>query len=629
MKIGLFAILMLFAFLSVGQNATSVQDSSALKEALITSEQGAWKRPESSLIDSTIMNTFSTSTMGDLLRMGQALHVKSYGNTGLATVAYRGLDATALNVVWKGVKLNSSLNGMLDLSIVPVFFFDQAEFYSNTVNSSALSGSIGADLVLRNTNHETNYDLESNLDLEGSFGSFGKGFGGVKYLEIKGDRDFVFDMRLYYSEARNDYEYKPLAFPRIGEVLTLENAESKSFGIMVGGEHANQEGTTEVSIMLNLNERNLPATLLEASSVKQQNDLYGVWLFNRLWRMKNSSIGWNNSFTNQQQSYSDSNANIETNLTTNIYQNSLEYNRVISEYFVIASGLSSYYAEAETGNYSKLRAQHFFGQNTSVKYVKKDWRLQVAIKSLLAKEKDLWFMPVVSASKTFNNKVKIHGLMERSGRLPTLNELHWQPGGRSDLKPISSYKYELGLNAQNDGWNFSHILYLNDMTRYIEWLPDGGSFAVVQHRFVRAAGAESMLSYLRSGPNWLLKMNFTYNHTRSVYGHDLHYNNQRILVPINTGSFGLRFGRKNLQLEYLHSFTSERYLDTDHSSSVDPYMLGDFNLVYKVKGLTIRAIARNVWGQEYYVLPYRPMPYRNFEFGIKYQFKRQINIPKE
>lgn len=602
-------------------------DSMSLDEAIVRAEMD-WARPESQMVDSNMVQLFRTSNLNELLRTGQPLHVKSYGNTGLATVAYRGLDATALSMEWNGVRLNSSLNGMMDLSTIPVFFFDGAQLYTNTSSSNVLGGSIGANLVLQNEPLSSVHDFSGKSEVLLGSGSFGKYYGGFRHRSrIRTNKNYAWDVALFYSRAQNDYEYKPLAFATTTRMLELENAANIQLGAMVNYVSHFKNGNLKTGYMLNILERELPATQLEPLSVKEQIDLVHTLYLNRKWLKKKYVLNWNNSFSDQNQTYSDSNANLESNLATSIVQNSLAIKFHLAKPWMLSSRIASYFAVANTSNYGNQKSQFYVGQESSLRYRDSLSSVQIGLKSLFVDDPNLWFMPSISVRRSLHKTLVAHGLIERSGRLPTLNEMYWEPGGKLDVKPMTAYKYELGINYKKRPWEFSQIAFYTDVDNYIEWLPNGPNFSVVQQNKVKSAGSETMLRFSHSQYAWKWQSALAYNYTRAVLGNTFNKEvNQRIFVPKHTGSFNLSLQYRQVQLAYYHSLTSLRYTSSDLSNSIRAYQVGDIVLAHTGKKIHAQFIVRNLWNEEYYVLPFRPMPFRNFELNIKYQFIQNINI---
>ncbi|MDZ7776138.1 MAG: TonB-dependent receptor [Bacteroidales bacterium] len=70
------------------------------------------------------------------------------------------------------------------------------------------------------------------------------------------------------------------------------------------------------------------------------------------------------------------------------------------------------------------------------------------------------------------------GNVSRNYRLPTLNDLYWQPGGDPELLPERGFTLETGLkylSQKRNGWHGGAEItwFRNDISNWIAWQPDG------------------------------------------------------------------------------------------------------------------------------------------------------------
>ena len=63
----------------------------------------------------------------------------------------------------------------------------------------------------------------------------------------------------------------------------------------------------------------------------------------------------------------------------------------------------------------------------------------------------------------------------RNYRVPTFNDLYWQPGGNPGLKPENSISYEAGASINQDWWQVRSAIYLLKFNNMIRWVPVSGS----------------------------------------------------------------------------------------------------------------------------------------------------------
>ena len=127
-------------------------------------------------IDSLTLQEAKGQNLADLLSRQSDVFIKSYGLGSLATTSLRGGGASHTAVIWNGFSLQSPMNGQLDLSLLPVFFFDEVEVQYG--GSAALygSGAVGGAIHLDNQ-----IDFEKGLRIggHGKLGSFGEKMSGL------------------------------------------------------------------------------------------------------------------------------------------------------------------------------------------------------------------------------------------------------------------------------------------------------------------------------------------------------------------------------------------------------------------------------------------------------------------
>ncbi|MGI8893765.1 MAG: TonB-dependent receptor, partial [Bacteroidia bacterium] len=81
-------------------------------------------------VDSVAQVIHQHNTIAELLSQHSGLNIRNYGSGLLSTINSRGLGANHTSVSWNGIPLNSANLGLTDLSLLPVFFFDDVAIVS-------------------------------------------------------------------------------------------------------------------------------------------------------------------------------------------------------------------------------------------------------------------------------------------------------------------------------------------------------------------------------------------------------------------------------------------------------------------------------------------------------------------
>jgi vitamin B12 transporter len=77
--------------------------------------------------DSGMIKLHRNSSLSSLLANTSGLSVKTYGAGGLASVSIRGGSTDHTAVMWNGLNIQSPMNGGVNLSVMPVHFFNNVE----------------------------------------------------------------------------------------------------------------------------------------------------------------------------------------------------------------------------------------------------------------------------------------------------------------------------------------------------------------------------------------------------------------------------------------------------------------------------------------------------------------------
>ena len=73
-------------------------------------------------IDSSTLAQYKSANLSDVLNNESGIFIKSYGMGSMATSSVRGAGASQTITLWNGFNLNSPMNGMLDLALIPLGF---------------------------------------------------------------------------------------------------------------------------------------------------------------------------------------------------------------------------------------------------------------------------------------------------------------------------------------------------------------------------------------------------------------------------------------------------------------------------------------------------------------------------
>ncbi len=594
---------------------------------------------------------------GDLSRMlaqQTSVFVKSYGINSMATLSLRGASAAQSGVFWKGIPLMNPALGVADISLLQAGLFDDVTLQYGGAGALWGSGNVGGALLLGSKPIRF-YKKKPMLSLSIGGGSFGARNSLLKTQY----QDSAWSIALtgFYQYARNDFEFtnalneqEPLphaALNAAGGIISIARNWSKSNAI---------KHYLALDVWYQRYNRQTPPALFESFSNKESQDrsLRSVleWHFGKGRNTSYAKV----SFNKEWMRYEDPPAVYGTEYATGQYYQELGYQRKwntgnkgqFGHNLLVFSPLQYVtFRGADTGNSRQFRpavaaAYRFnfqdFSFNTALR---QEWWNGKATPLLpeAGGEYAVWFFNLGNIRKYYG-RFLINGSVQRSYRIPSLNELFVFPGGNSKLKPEQGWSREIGYKVELNRSNRArepHVMdpplirhelsYFNrDIKDWIIWL--GGS-VWSPHNLARvwSRGVETRNAIELPVKNvWLLfSFNTTYvlaTNMESYLPADSSIGRQIPYTPryVFQGNAGVQW--KQLLVNYNHTYTGYRFVTMDESQFLPPFQLGNIQATYgfHVCQVSINAVAQiqNLWNAGYQVVWGRPMPHRYYLFSLQF-----------
>lgn len=125
------------------------KDTIQMKEIELNAQKNQDKnRLKTISIDSSVITNHQSQTLADLLAQS-SVFVKDYGPGMVATPGFRGTSDDQTKTYWNGIPLNSSMYGIQDLNLVPVFLLDGVDINYGGASLANGSGGFGGSLNLK------------------------------------------------------------------------------------------------------------------------------------------------------------------------------------------------------------------------------------------------------------------------------------------------------------------------------------------------------------------------------------------------------------------------------------------------------------------------------------------------
>lgn len=588
-------------------------------------------------MDSTTMARYASADLGELLANESPVFIKSYGLGSLATTSFRGGSADHTAVLWNGIRITSPMNGQIDLSLIPVGAANEVhvQYGGSTAlwGSGAVSGAIHLNNVPR---------FGRGVQLEGGivFGSFGDRRQQVR-VEVAKER-WVTSIALYNTDARNDFTYRTGPATARTE-RTQTNAALQRQGLLFEQHlRTGARGRLGVRYWYQHADRRIPPTRLQAFSSAQQLDashrVMADWRYDRTLWGTTVRGGWSDERLDWYASADAENA--LSRARTLVGEAELRYRPEGPH--AVDFGLHHTQAQARTDGYP-----HDPTQDRSAIFALYRYRPGSPFTGTVSARQE-WldgsavpFTGAIGAEYGVQRWLTLKAQAARVYRVPTFNDLYWNPGGNPALLPEDGYSGDLGVLLRHTWKRYvfrSEVTWFNRMlNNWIIWLPGPAYWSPQNIMQVWSRGVESDSEIAWHSGNTTVRLGVLTNHVVSTNQvakrqYDDSVDRQLIYVPMYSGNGRLAVERGRGSLAAHATYTGYRYTSTDNREYLEPYWLlnasASLRAVRKARWQAdVFVHANNLLGTEYEVMLSRPMPMRNYQVGVRVHFDRP-NPPK-
>jgi iron complex outermembrane receptor protein len=567
----------------------------------------------------------NNSTLDEFISSKSAVFIKSYGPGYLSSISLRGGNAQQTSVVWNGFVINSPLNGICDLSTIPNSFVDEIDLQSG--NAASLWGNGGVSGAIHLTN---NYTFNDSLKIK--IGTSIGSFSNVKnYLNIKkGFKKWHTSFRLFRNKNENNFT---ILNPITNEKSNQSNSDIYQLSLM--NENYFQLGNNSflkvIGIIQRFN-RKIPPTLNEQLSLAQQDDNIAR-IFSELKIIKNNYIlNVKSTFFNTDNNYYNSISSIVSHNPSTSFLNEINFKNKTTKNQQFSGSIMNTYCFSNGNNYSNNVIQNRWAATLLYNWISKNekWTQSLNTRQVL-NNNDL---TPLTFSYGFNwqafKQISIYGNIGKLYRLPTINDLYWNPGGNINLQPENGYSNDIGLIAsiylKNFEIEFEPTVFNRVINNWIIWQPNGSFWTPQNILSVWSRGIETTTSLSFSSKNKLefnLNFNTTYvvsTNQKASTPSDQSFKKQLIYTPYYVFNLDCNLSYKSIELRYNHSYNGYRYTSSDNLNLLEAFNVSNLQLTYNTKinknPFNIFYKMNNIFNENYQVVLNRPMPLINHEIGI-------------
>lgn len=614
-------------------------------------------------IEQVYKDLYESQSLANLLSQQSSVFVKSYGINSMATLSLRGASAAQSSVLWNGVPVLNPALGVADLSLLRTGLFDQVKLQYGSAAALYGSGNVGGALML--DDDAVKFQPQKSGSIALGYGSYGRFDGSVQAQAET--RKLRVSLNGFYQQAENDLTYEDAQ----GIVRRLTNARLKGGGGLVALDYKLGKGNSSrrkerlyLKVWLQQYDREIPPALFEQYSVRRQQDNSLRTLLGWEKNTTRGSYYAKGSYSREYLHYQDSAALMNNKNTVHQYYQEIGWKYNLQDpdkpglkkpgAHLLMIYMPLQYAVATGNNMDTQKSQFRPALVATYRYRAMKDRLQVnaALRQEWVNGNTAPLLPGLGGSFQLLDKENATGSkrlqwqwrvnVQRTYRIPTLNELYYFPGGNPDLKPEQGWSQDIGYTfavvdqvpendpqvARSNSFTFTHEL--NAFNRNIEdWIYWLGGAIWTPHNIakVHSRGMETnnRVSYRTGSVQLHAGLNYTYvlSTTEASYlpgdgsiGKQIPYTPRYSIQ----GNVGFQW-QEHLFFNYNQTYAGYRFVTVDESQYLSPYATGNVQLSYQFyarkASFRVSAQLQNVFDTRYEVVNGRPMPGRNFLLQLK------------
>lgn len=578
--------------------------------------------------DSAILTVSQTGSLADLLNEFSTTHIKAHGNGMLSSISFRGTGPEHTAVLWHGINISYPMLGQTDFSLLPMALNDQVLVQHGTGSSLYGSGALGGTIALGSARPHNGKQV--------SFGQWLGSFGTVRNngkLSLATDRYFIKLLGSWMKSA-NDFVFRNTTKPG----TPTETQEHAAFNQLALGLESGVKLTEHSKLLFSAQYLDMARQIQPTMNVVTAGDTQDD---------KNLRFRTRYSYANTKTRWYLQYAYLEDEINFNGARTRSSQHVVRAN---LDQQLSGKLKVSLAADHSLVGVAADFYTNPEVnEYRTNIWASVLALPTpwlTLSANLRQAFHPVYSVplspslgaemlwreSATGQHLITL--MASRGFRIPTLNELYWQPGGNLDLVPEDSYSLEAGLKGsmgQAANLSYQVTAYRMWVANWILWRPSANFWAPENIRQVDVHGLELSGSLEHSLGTLNLAWRGNYAFTRSVNQtgldqFDRSVGKQLSYTPVHKGGLAVDGQYRTWSLMLNGVAIGQRYITADNENALPAYFLLNLRaskqLEFGSVGLRINASLNNLLNVEYQSVANRAMPGVNYLVGVNINFIR-------
>ncbi|WP_313030821.1 TonB-dependent receptor domain-containing protein [Soonwooa sp.] len=555
----------------------------------------------------------NATSLSDLLSFQTPIYIKENGRGMVSSPSFRGTTAQQTAFVWNGININSQFLGQGDINNISLLGYDNIAVKSGGGSVLYGSGAIGGSIHLNN-----------------SFG-YNKGFKGQVFSEYASfetsnpllktsfsNDKFSFQFAVNHNRSKNNYEVEERNYVN-------RNGAYDNTGVNLGFAYK-VDDKNEIYSQSQIFDAIQNYPLLSEFSTPSK----------YLSQSFKSIVGWyfkNENFKND----------FKVAHLKDDYQYYMNSNFAASEsgggtkQFILKDDFKyQINANSELNFLGEVSQIEALGVKTGIGSVKrrqgssallyrdfsiKNFNWEVGAKKEFVEGVKSPFLFSVAGNYSVADFYAIKFSASKNFRAPSFNDLYWKPGGNEDLKPETSYQFEVSNNFKWKSLTATVTPYYMDIINMLRWVPGkNGMYHATNTGEVKSYGVETQLGLEKKYQNFSYRTMLSYAFTKSE---DQANKKQLPYVPYHKVSLEANFNYKIFGLHLQSIWNSKIFSDGDESVQyiMDPFYVINLGAdVQVLKSLKLGVKVNNLTSEVYRTVYAYYMPKRNFAVNMNFNF---------
>jgi iron complex outermembrane receptor protein len=523
--------------------------------------------------------------------------------------------------------------GQTDLSLVPAGFIDEITIYYGGSSLSLNSGGIGGII---NIETKPQWRDETNLLADVSMGSFGR-YSGLLKLKT-GNNNFQSSTKALFQSAENNFLYLNTFRSNDPVSERRKNAAVYQNSFMQELYFHKEKSVVSARIWYQNTNRNIPVPIVnqQPDNGEKQNDEFLRTMINYSGYSGKSDYNTSLSWFSEKLNYKNPLLSLDSKNLSNTIILKSGFENEINGKTRLSLMLNDELSVVNSVNYNGKKSRNLAGVTISVR---RKFGEKLGYSALVKQtmKDDSFLIPDFSACmdyKLLTNKeyfIKIN--FSHNSRVPTLNDMYWNPGGNMSLKNEYSYTGELTYEMTSRISSAVSIksqlsMYLISIDNMIKWTPgESGYWSPSNIEKAKSSGLDGniCLSYINNSLKIRFNAKYAWNQSHIIKSFDGESitGKQLVYVPEHQFNANIRAAYGNYYFLWMSNFTGRRYTSTDDTQYLSGYFLNNASTGVEVGSgkstFDLNLKVENLFNVNYQVIEWYPMPGRTFILSIIYK----------